>query len=250
MGGCLSKSRPTAEDTSLQLVGATKSGADDAAASNKQENVGDTPAAEVEYCDIEENIKTGDLAVLFREGQDTPHFAVFIQHPEDDPDFPLLLVKCKTKPLLKLESGFKQHPALGRQVYTTTAVQRIFYGDYKKVLVRHLDGQTDEKPSIDKVMETVEKINKIPFSEYELKAINDASTDDAKSGLLSALVIAHFYKLMPVSGDPPFDGDPCKVTPQSLEECLKLSQPKSIKIPSPRPGPLHTGSPPLLHKLL
>ena len=99
----------------------------------------------VEYATIEEDIKTGDLAVLLREGQDIPHFAVFIQHPQDDPDFPLLLVKGKSKPLPKE----KFNPSMGREAHTSTAVNRIFYGDYKRVEVRHLE--TNEKFPIDKV---------------------------------------------------------------------------------------------------
>lgn len=239
--GCCFGTSATAEGTALQPTSAGR----DAATAERKANVYSAPVVEeVEFVDIEDSIQTGDLAVLFRDGQDVPHFAVFIQHPKDDPDFPLLLVKSKTKPLLKEDFN----SALGREVYTTTAVQKIFYGDYKRVLVRHL--LTDEEPPIKEVMETVEKVNKARFSQNELEAINKASTDEEKSGLVSALVIAQFYKLMPMSGDPIFDGDPSNVTPHSLEESLKLSKPKSIKLPSLRPGPLHTGNPPLLHKIL
>ena len=241
MGGCLERSSAAAEGTTLQP---TATGGD-ATTSERGANLYSVPLVEeVEFAGIEESIQTGDLAVLYREGQDVPHFAVFIQHAKDDPDFPLLLLKGKTKPLLM--ENFNS--ALGREAYTTTAVQRIFYGDYKKVLVRHL--VTDEELPIDKVMETVEKINEVHFSQNELEAIDKASTEDEKSGLVSAFVIAHFYELMPVSGDPIFNGDPTKVTPQSLEESLKLSKPKSIKLLSPRPGPLTTGNPPLLHDIL
>ena len=137
---------------------------------------------------------------------------------------------------------------MGREAHTTTAVNRIFYGDYKRVEVRRLE--TNEKFPIDKVLENVQKVQKIPFQEAELEAINKEITPEERSALLSALMIAHFYKLMPVSGDPVFSGDPSKVTPQNLLQSLKLSLPRSIKLPPTKPGPLVTGDPPLLHEIL
>lgn len=199
---------------------------------------------QVEFSEIEESIATGDLAVLYREGWDVPHFAVFVQHAEDDPDFPLLLVKGKSKPLPK----GKFNPELGREAHTTSAINRIFYGDYKRVEVRHLE--TNEKFPIDKVIENVEKVQKISFSETELKAIDKATTPEARSALVSALMVAHFYKVMPVSGDAIFDGDPSKVTPETLQSCLKLSGAKSINLPPVKPGPLITGEPPLLDRIV
>ena len=218
------------------------------ATSKPAEEVGSKPPTGdvqlVEYSEIEDGIATGDLAVLLREGHDIPHFAVFIQHSKDEPDFPLLFVKGKTKPLPKA----KFNPALGREAHTTSAVNRIFYGDYKTVLVRHL--LTNDEFRIDEVMENVEKVQKVPFSDEELAAIDKASTDEERSALVCALMVAHFYKLMPVSTNPIFDGDPSKVTPQTLQDCLKLSEPQSIKLPPTKPGPLATGDPPLLHSIL
>ena len=220
--------------------------------SNKQQEIplhANSPGSEppqIEYSEIEDKIATGDLALLFREGQDIPHFAVFIQHSKDDPDFPLLLLKGKTKPFPKE----KFNPAsLGRprEAHTVTAVNRIFYGDYKTVLVRHL--VTNDELPIDEVMENVEKVQRVPFSDAELAAIDKANTDEERSALVCALMVAHFYKLMP-STDPIFDGDPSKVTPQTLQDCLKLSEPQSIKLPPTKPGPLATGDPPLLHSIL
>ena len=244
MGDCLSKLSRADLDSSQQLSGAAD-GAGGAAKPTEPVVGSEPPSVDLEeFTAIEELIKTGDLAVLYREGQTFPHFAVFIQHPQDDPDFPLLLVKGKTKPLPRE----KFNPALGREAHTTTAVNRIFYGDYKTVLVRHL--QTNEEFPIDKVMENVQKVQKLPFSESELEVIDKATTPEARSALLSALMIAQFYKLMPVSGGPIFDRDPSKVTPQTLAEGLKLSPPRSIKLPPTKPGPLVTGDPPLLHAIL
>ena len=204
-------------------------------------------AEQLEYFETEQKIKTGDLAVLYREGHDIPHFGVFIKPPKEDCDFPMLLVKGNTRPLSKK----KFNPARGRDAHTKSAVNRIFYGDYKTVLVRHLE--TDEEFPVDKVMENVEKVKKIPFTDSEKEAIEKATTPVERSALVGALMIAHFYKLMPVSADPIFNGDPSQVTAQNLQEFLKLSDSiESIKLPPVKPGPLASGDhdPPLLYKIL
>ena len=211
---------------------------------NSDEKPDKEKTEQVEFSEIEESIATGDLAVLHREGWDEPHFAVFVQHAEDDPDFPLLLVKGKSKPLPKE----KFNPELGREAHTTSAINRIFYGDYKRVEVRHLE--TNEEFPIDKVIENVEEVQKIPFLETELKAIDKAITPEARSALVSALMVAHFYNIMPVSGNAIFNEDPSQVTPKTLQSCLKLSGAKSIKLPPVKPGPLITGEPPLLDRIV
>lgn len=243
MGGRSSK-----ESSAEKPAEQKQNGADDVATAKPVQDLCGDPSAEnvevVEYSVIEDGIATGDLAVLYRDGWKDPHFAVFVQHEEDDPNFPLLLVKGKSKPVPKE----KFNPALGREAHTTSAINRIFYGDYKTVFVRHLD--TNEKFSIDKVLENVENVQKVPFSESEVEAINAATSDEARSALVSALMVAHFYKLMPVTGDPVFNGDPSQVTPQTLQDCLKLENPQSIKLPPVKPGPLATGEPPLLDRIV
>ena len=245
MGGRSSKDssaeKPPAEE-------GQKGGSEEATAKPVQD-LSAEPSAEnvevVEYKDIEKDgIATGDLAVLYREGWKEPHFAVFVQHEDDEPNFPVLLVKGKSKPVPKE----KFNPKLGREAHTTSAINRIFYGDYKTVHVRRLE--TNEKFPIETVIENVEKVQKVPFSEAELEAIKNAESDKARSALTSALMIAHFYKLMPVTGDPVFNGDPSTVTPLTLQDCLKLSAPKSIRLPPVKPGPLATGEPPLLDRLV
>ena len=200
-----------------------------------------------EYSEIEETIASGDLAVLYRKGQKTPHFAVFIQHPQDDPDFPLLLLKGRTKPLPKEKALAR------REAHTTTAVNRIFYGDYERVLVRHLESRACSEIPITKVMELAEEVQKSIFSDGEQDAIANAESDEARSALVSALMVAQFYKLLSksVSTDHPiFEGEPSQVTPHTLQQCLKLTEAKSINLPPLKPGPLVTGDPPLLHQLL
>ncbi len=200
-----------------------------------------------EYSKIEKTIASGDLAVLYRKGQKTPHFAVFIQHPQDDPDFPLLLLKGRTKPLPK------ERTLARREAHTTTAVNRIFYGDYERVLVRHLESRACSEIPINKMMELAEEVQKSSFSDGEQDAIANAESDEARSALVGAFMIAHFYKLLSksVSTDRPvFEGEPSQVTPHTLQQCLKLTEAKSLNLPPLKPGPLVSGDPPLLHQLL
>lgn len=202
-----------------------------------------------EYSEIEETIASGDLAVLYRKGQKTPHFAVFIQHPQDDPDFPLLLLKGRTRPLPKEQTSAQ------REAHTTTAVNRIFYGDYEKVLVRHLESRACGEIPISKMMELAEEVQKTTLSDGEQAAIANAESDEARSALASAFMVAEFYKLLSksVSTDrdrPIFEGEPSQITPHTLQQWLKLKEAKSINLPPLKPGPLVTGDPPLLHQLL
>ena len=220
-------------------------GSDGATAKPTQDLGSEPPAVtEVEYSEIVESIATGDLAILYRAEWKQPHYGVFVQHAKEDPDFPLLLVKGKSKPL-SLEKFDK---TLGREAHTTSAINRIFYGDYIKVHVRHI--LTDDVFPIDKVLENVEKVQKIPFSDYELDAIEKAESEDARSALVSTLMVAHFYQLMPATSDPIFSGDPTRVTPDMLQDCLKLSKPEGIKLPATKPGPLATGEAPLFDRIV
>ncbi len=243
MGGLFSRSngsgRASGEDPA-----STGAGGDGATAKPTQDLGSEPPITELEYSQITESIATGDLAVLYRAGWKQPHYGVFVQHTKEDPDFPLLLVKGKSKPL----SWEKFDKTLGREAHTTSAINRIFYGDYVKVHVRHI--LTNDVLPIDKVLENVEKVQKVPFSEYELEAIEKAESEDARSALVSALMVAHFYQLMPVTSDPIFNGDPARVTPDTLQNCLNLSKPEGIKLPATKPGPLATGEAPLFDRIV
>ena len=243
MGGWFSRRNGSGTRASGEAGGA---GSDGATAKPTQDLGSEPPAiTELEYSEIVESIATGDLAVLYRAEWKQPHYGVFVQHAEDDPDFPLLLVKGKSKPL-SLEKFDK---SLGREAHTTSAINRIFYGDYVKVHIRHI--LTNDVFPIDKVLENVEKVQKIPFSDYELDAIEKAESEDARSALVSALMVAHFYQLMPATSDPIFSGDPAQVTPNTLQDCLKLSKPEGIKLPATKPGPLATtGEAPLFDRIV
>lgn len=195
----------------------------------------------VKFHTIEENIKSGDLAVLYREGQEIPHFAVFIDNSKCDPNFPLLLVKGRTKPLS--QDTFKH--CHRREVHPVSAVTRIFYGDYKKVAVRHLSVPPQNDMPCQELMVYVDQVQNVPFSSKELEAIDKANSPQERSARVCAFIVAHFYKLMGV-----FNGDPTTVTPETLEEHVDLEDPIFVKLPPPRPGPVASGEPPLLFKLV
>lgn len=66
-----------------------------------------------------------------------------------------------------------------REAHTTTAVNRIFYGDYERVLVRHLESRACSEIPIKKVMELAEEVQKSTFSNGEQDAIANAESDEA-----------------------------------------------------------------------
>ena len=198
---------------------------------------------DVDFKKIEHKISTGDLALLYRVGQSMPHLAVFIQNAACDPHFPLLLVKGKTKPL-PLE---RFNPRAGRFAHPVTAATRIFYGDYERVEIRHLRRAAGRPPtSCSEAIEVVEAIQRTPFAEGEIAAARDASlTDSERSALLCTSMAAHFYKLTGV-----LDGDPSSTGLDGLLASLDFVDPISVALPPPKPGPLRSGDPPFLAKLV
>ena len=192
----------------------------------------------VRFAVYEDKISTGDLALLYRDTSDIPHYAIFVQHDECDPNFPLLLIKGKTKPLPLEIFDLKV-----RDAHPVSAVTRIFYGDYSKVAVRHLNSQ--EPIHCSKAMELIDKIQTIPFSDKEVTAIKAAQSPAERSSIVCTFMVAHFYKLLGV-----FDGDPTEVKPSTLQDVLPLSDPVYIRLPAMKPGPVRTGDPPFLQKLM
>lgn len=188
------------------------------------------------FSDIESQIATGDLALLYREGQETPHYAVFVQNSKCDPHFPLLLIKGRTRPISK----FTPHV---RYAHPISAVTRIFYGDYKQVAIRHL--QIDEEIPCERAMSLIAQVQKIPFSSQELEAITNASSPEERSSIVCTLMVAHFYHHLGM-----LRGDPTTVSPLTLEQHLDLSNPVFIKLPPVKLGPIANDDPPLLAKLV
>jgi len=189
------------------------------------------------FSEIEHTISTGDLALLYREGQEVPHYAVFVQHSECDPNFPLLLIKGKTKPL----PMNKFTPV--RHAHPVTAVTRIFYGDYKQVAIRRL--KLDKPIECGKAMELMDEVMKIPFTPHELDAITNAESPKERSSIVCTLMVSHLYHLLGM-----LQGDPSTVTPASLEDHLDLHDPMFLKLPPVKLGPVADDDPPFLAKLV
>lgn len=190
------------------------------------------------FSEIESAISTGDLALLFREGQEHPHYAVFVSHSDCDPNFPLLLIKGKTRPL-----DLSKFNRRVRNIHPISAVTRIFYGDYHSVGIRHIN--LEEPISCAKVMGLVEQIERTPFTQEELDAIEKATTDNERSLLVSAFTMAHLYKALGL-----FPGDLGSVRPHNFQDHLKLSEPTFIQLPAVKLGPVATGDPPFLSQLV
>lgn len=193
----------------------------------------------VEFGDIEEKIETGDLALLYRGNQEIPQFAVFIQHDKEDIDFPLMLVKGKTKPL----PAERFNPSQPRNFELKTAVTRIFYGDFSKVIIhRSVLANAGKGPvSCKDATALVDEVEKIPFEEKEIAAINGAKSDVERRAVLNAFTVAHFYKKLGV-----LKGDPSDATPATLEGMLQFSEPICVKVPPLKPGPVINREAPLL----
>ncbi len=189
------------------------------------------------YCDIEKDIKTGSLAILKRASEDIRHYAIFIQYSKCNDEFPTMLVKGKTKPMQSFD------PKVPRHAHMVTAANRIFYGDYEEVSVRNLKDDVDFDCS--EMSQFVDTIPAIPFSDVEKEAIGKATSPAERSSIVCTFMVAQFYNLMKV-----LKTDPNKITPDNLEEYLNLEPPKYIKLPKVKEGPMASGDPPFLSKLV
>ena len=199
----------------------------------------------IKFKTVKPTIRTGDLALLYRRDQVIPHVAVFINHIESDPLFPLLLVKAKTKPLsLETFDGCKP-----RFIHPITATTRIFYGDYDRVAVRYVNGQSDNGTDVyidaQTAMDAIDKVEAIPFSEKERAAIASAKDDRERSVYMSTFMAAYYYKELGI-----FTGTPDEVTPENFLSQLPLSDPLYIKLPHVKLGPMVHGDPPFLKQLV
>lgn len=195
----------------------------------------------IKFKRIQPTIRTGDLALLYRRDQTTPHVAIFINHVETDPLFPLLLVKAKTKPL-PLDKFEPQKP---RFIHPITATTRIFYGDYEKVAIRYIQTDDDTQIDAEKAMNAINIVEQIPFSEKERAAITAATSDQERSLYTSTFMAAHYYRLLGI-----FKGQPDEVTPDNFVTELPLSDPLYVKLPSVKLGPMAHGDPPFLKQLV
>lgn len=179
----------------------------------------------------------GSLAILKRANQDIKHYAIFVQHDKCDPEFPLLLVKGKTKPMPCFD------PKEPRHAHMVSAASRIFYGDYEMVGVRYL--KTDLDIPCAKMVTFIDEIAKIPFSDAEVEAITKAPSPEQRSAIVCTFMVAHFYQKLGVLGV-----NPETITPDNLEDQLDLEDPMYIELPQVKEGPTLYGDPPFLSRLV
>ena len=191
----------------------------------------------VKFNEFEPNISTGDLAILERPNENVKHFAIFIQHDKCDPDFPLLLVKGKTKPMPHFD------PKMPRHAHAVSAATRIFYGDYESVSIRNLT--TPKTFECKETLKIIDEIPKIEFTKEEIDSIEEAKTPEERSAIVCTFMVAHFYRQMGI-----LEVDPKTITPGNLENNLSLTDPVYIKLPPVKEGPLAHGDPPFLSKLV
>ena len=209
---------------------------------NKQEEESiQTELTPVEFTSIANTLETGDLCILYRSMTEQPHYAMFVVYDDLGDHSPLLLLKGKTRPL-PLER-FECEKCL-RHVRIVSANTRIFYGDYVKVLICKLKkNQMIPGAKVDEVAEIVRKLN---YHENELKIIEDANLSDAcRSQYVCTFMLAHVMSRLGCT-----TVEPHTVTPKDFTKHLSLHEPISIKLPETSEGPLITGSPPFLAKLM
>lgn len=194
---------------------------------------------------VEPSVSTGDVAVLQRAGQESPHYGIFVRAGALDPNFPLLLVKTQTKPLL-VETFDKNK----RNLHLVTAQNRIFYGDYKSVTVLTL-AKRKSLITAQAVIALVEKIKGVPYSDSEVEAIMVGSTPEEKSAIACTITLSLVFKELGF-WERGFDILSLKPTELKLRLPLAdgLREGRHIRIPKPQDGPMASGAAPLLSKLI
>jgi len=196
-------------------------------------------SAPVDFVSIADTLETGDLCLMYRKGSNQPHYAMFVVYEDLPEQPPLLLLKGKTKPM-PLDNFEKTQ----RHVRIISASTRIFYGDYEKVVIRKL--KKDKVIPGAQVDEVANVVRQLEFHGDELKIIEDASlSDDSRSHYVCTFMVAHVMSRLEQ-----YKGEPLQAKPETFLEGLSLDEPITIKLPETRMGPLSTGSPPFLAKLM
>ncbi len=134
-------------------------------------------------------------------------------------------------------------PKVPRHAHAVSAATRIFYGDYEMVSVRSLASPVSL--NCRDALNLVDKMAEISFSELEIETIKEAKSDAERSSIVCTFMVAHFYEKMGA-----LKVKPESIRPNTLENELSLKDPKHIKLPKVKEGPLCTGDPPFLSRLV
>lgn len=197
----------------------------------------------VEFISVRDVLETGDICMLYRAGMEHPHCAMFVVYEDLGEHSPLLLLKGKTKPL-PIEKFRHERDKSLRHASLVSANCRIFYGDYVKVLVYKLKKhKIIPGAHVDRVIDIVRKLE---YHEDELKVIEDPQLSDAcRSQYVCAFMLAHVMSQLGY-----ISVQPHTVMPECVLKQFMFEEPISIKLPETTKGPLITGSPPFLAKLM
>ena len=202
-------------------------------------------------------LRTGDLCIMHRKHDEGPQYGILVDYKECSGDFPMMLVKGRSKFITLNELDAKKN----HEVRFISASSRIFYGDFTKVFVRQLVREnTSSCMLMDKI---IDKIANKPYTDEEKKLIEEEIKQVSDLGypglggedsirphsrvlrLPSTLVVACVYHELGI-----LKGDPLLARPDNLEEMLPLKEPLRLKIPKCRRGPFHKGPPPLFQRIV
>lgn len=195
------------------------------------------PPTDVDFGDIQDSLKTGDLVILYRGDSDVPNYGMIINNSENEEYFPILLATGLTKP----PKEFKRKK---RSLTTFTATVRIFYGDLKRAAVQRLK---HDKPILaTAALDLIEDIDTKCYNNDELKLLEDAETPFVRNIIATKLDLGYLYKELGVISK----SESAKDIFNKWPTILPLEDPIFIKVPPPQKGPMKGDEPPLMNKIL
>ena len=192
----------------------------------------------VNFTELLPTVKTGDLVELYHHGNPHPYYGILVCFANSDLDVPPLLIKGRTRSLKK--ETFTSHKV--RHLHINVAAVSLFYGDYEKVAIRRLKAEV-MTPHEKDVLDVEKKMDQMPFSPDEMRAIEGADSPEQRSAVLCALNLARVFHELGILET----NDPSSVRPDTLVGFLPLQEPDYLELPPVKLGP--AGDPPLLAKL-
>ena len=200
----------------------------------------------VEFKDIKDTLKTGDLLLLYRKESDIPNYAVIINNSDHEQYFPLLMVKGVAKPMEKETLLHSKK----RYLTAVTAVVRIFYGDYERVAVCRLQTSDEQKKICSKTaLDLIDKISSENYTDEEIEVASEAPTPSFRSVATTVLNLNRFCYKLGVLKEQPKPSD-VKGTIGKWYTTLPVSEPQFIKVPPVKMGLLKRGEPPFYQKVM
>lgn len=201
----------------------------------------------VDFEDVKDSLKTGDLLLLYRKDEKIPNYAVIINNSDHTEYFPLLMVKGVAKPMQKETFLHSKR----RYLTAVTAVVRIFYGDYERVAICRLKTSEGEqgKLSSSAALKVVDTIDTETYNDEEFETASEAPTPTFRSVITTVINLHRFYFKLGVLKETPKPTD-IKKTAEKWHEVLPVTKPQFIKVPPVKLGLLSRQEPPLYQKIL